>query len=130
MLKKFINFWKSDGQESFHTPSDVNIVFELSYKDLILGYLSVDNGEWKFYYSEEFKGQDSLLPLVDFPNKNKTYYSHELWPFFMSRIPGMGQPKVQEILKKENIRENDEVSLLRLFGKRTIANPYTLEPAL
>ena len=130
MFSKLMNLWKSDGQDHLQTPKDVNIVFELSYKNTKIGYLSLANGIWEYNYSEEFKNQITLLPLTDFPNKNKIYQGQYLWPFFLSRIPGSGQPKVQEIIKRKNIKKNDEVSLLKLFGKRTIANPYTLEPSL
>lgn len=130
MFSKLMNLWKSDGQDHLQTPKDVNIVFELSYKDTKIGYLSLANGIWEYNYSEEFKNQITLLPLTDFPNKNKIYQGQDLWPFFLSRIPGLGQPKVQEIIKRENIKKDDEVSLLKFFGKRTIANPYTLEPSL
>ena len=130
MFSKLMNLWKSDGQDHLQTPKDVNIVFELSYKNTKIGYLSLANGIWEYNYSEEFKNQITLLPLTDFPNKNKIYQGQHLWPFFLSRIPGSGQPKVQEIIKRKNIKKNDEVSLLKLFGKRTIANPYTLEPSL
>lgn len=48
---------------------------------------------------------------------DKTYKSEELWPFFRIRIPGLEQPSVQEILERENIDKNDEVELLKRFGK-------------
>lgn len=130
MLGKFKNFWKTDGQETLRTPQEINSIFELSYKDITIGHLSLIKGTWKFSYSEEFRNQDSLLPLTDFPDKNKEYEARELWPFFLSRIPGLGQPKVQEIIKEQNIDENDEASLLKIFGKRTIANPYKLETGI
>ena len=130
MIKKLINIWSSSEQNNLKTPENVTITFKLSYKDIKIGYLNLNNGIWKYEYSNEFKNQNSLLPLIDFPDINKNYESKDLWPFFMSRIPGMGQPMVQEIIKKEKVQEDDEVSLLKLFGKRTIANPYTLEPSL
>jgi len=46
-----------------------------------------------------------------------------------SLIPGLKQPKIQEILEEENIDKNDEVALLYRFGRRTTSNPYILEPA-
>jgi hypothetical protein len=38
--------------------------------------------------------------------------------------------QVAEILKREYIRDDDTVSLLKLFGERTIVNPFRLRPIL
>jgi HipA-like protein len=129
MAHKIFSFWKHSPENQIVTPQNVHIVFELSYKNVLIGLLELNNGTWKFGYSDEFKNQNSLLPIVDFPAIDKIYESKELWPFFMSRIPGLGQPIVQQIIKKNKINDNDEVSLLKQFGKKTIANPYILEPA-
>ncbi|MCG8311441.1 MAG: hypothetical protein MI975_28895, partial [Cytophagales bacterium] len=73
--------------------------------------------------------QDELEPIVDFPDKNKVYVSDELWPFFSSRIPSLNRPSIKEILNKSNIDSTDIVELLKLFGQKTIANPYNLQAA-
>jgi len=46
---------------------------------------------------------------------------------FASRIPSPEQAEVEEILKRENIEEDDAVSLLKRFGRKTITNPFELE---
>ncbi len=51
-----------------------------------------------------------------------------LWPFFVIRIPGLGQPAVQRVIREENIDPSNEAQLLKRFGKTTIANPFTLIP--
>lgn len=104
--------------------------FGLGYKELVIGSLLFKSGEWIFEYSEEFKNQNEIQPLIDFPDKNKTYRSEELWPFFLSRIPGLSQPAVKELLRKENIDEDDEAALLKRFGRTSISNPFTLEPQI
>ena len=104
--------------------------FGLGYKELEVGTLTFKDGEWVFKYSDDFKNQNIIQPLVDFPDVTKTYRSDELWPFFLSRIPGLAQPAVKELLKKEQIDENDEAALLKRFGKTSIANPFTLVPDL
>jgi hypothetical protein len=63
---------------------------------------------------------------VEFPDVHKTYVNEELWQFFASRIPSTEQPEVEAILKREHVKEDDAVGLLKLFGKRTIANPFEL----
>ena len=127
MIKKFVNkLWKSDGQDDIRTPTDENASFRLMYKDLFIGTLAVNAGIWSFTYSQEFKMQEEIQPLVDFPDTNQVYQTNQLWPFFSYRIPGLNQPAVQEILKKDAIDKNNEVALLKKFGKNTIFNPYML----
>lgn len=126
ILSKLKNLWKSDGQEGILTPKDYDAVFELTFKDLVIGTLKLHEGVWTFAYSEAFKNQHAVKPLMDFPNVNKTYTSDELPPFFALRIPGLGQPKVQEVITKEKIDEHNEAKLLERFGKVSITNPFQL----
>ncbi len=77
------------------------------------------------YYN--FKARsDEFYPIVGFPKLDKVYKSKSLWPFFLIRIPGLGQPRVREIIKAEQLDINNEAQLLRRFGRKTIANPYEL----
>ncbi|MBO0720790.1 MAG: HipA N-terminal domain-containing protein [Blastocatellia bacterium] len=107
-------------------PPEIQAKFLLKYGDLLVGILSVADGIWKFEYSDQFKKDNFLRPIVEFPDLNKTYESPELWQFFAARIPSPEQSDVEEILKRENIREDDAVRLLQRFGQRTIANPFEL----
>jgi HipA-like protein len=104
--------------------------FELGYKELEIGTLTFKDGEWVFKYSDEFKSQTEIQAMIDFPDTNKTYRSDELWPFFLSRIPGLSQPAVKELLRKEKINEDDEAALLKRFGKTSITSPFTLVPEM
>jgi HipA-like protein len=115
--------------KTLQAPAEVRAEFKLSYEDLVVGTLSVADSIWKFTYSDEFKKQDELRPLVDFPALDEVYESKELWQFFVMRIPSPEQPEVGEILKREHIEEDDAVSLLKRFGERTIANPFKLRAA-
>ena len=102
--------------------------FYLHLDDFKVGELTFKNDKWSFQYSEEFKTTSNNLNLIiGFPDVNKVYLSQELWPFFKIRIPGLKQPMVREILIKENIEDNNQVKLLKRFGKRTISNPYELD---
>jgi HipA-like protein len=106
---------------------DVQAVFTLFLASLPVGKLSVTGSRWRFEYSEEFRRQDSLRPLVEFPDLDKVYEQEDLCQFFASRIPSMEQPDVEFVLEKEKIAEDDVVALLKRFGKRTIANPFELK---
>lgn len=124
-LYKYLN-QHSEGHEDLKTPKGIRAEFALKYKTLTVGYLELHNGTWKFSYSREFEKQDELRPLVQFPDKNKTYENEELWPFFTVRIPGLNQPEIQHIIESENIDRTNEVELLKRFGEKTISNPYEL----
>ena len=84
-LKKILS--TPEWLDNLTTPKNKKASFILTYEKLKIGFLNVENGKWEFSYSEEFKSQDELEPIVDFPDKNKVYISGELWPFFSSRIP-------------------------------------------
>lgn len=126
MLNKLRKYFLNEEQEALFIPDESKQEFVLKFKDLIIGYLKVKDRMWIFEYSEEFKNQDQLNALIDFPNKSRGYKSEVLWPFFAHRIPGLGQPQVQEIIKKENIDQRNEADLLKRFGKRTVTNPFEL----
>jgi HipA-like protein len=128
MLDKLLKYFKkhSEGHEDLETPKDVQAKFILSYENLEIGTLEISDGIWKFYYSEDFKEQDKIRPIAQFQDKYKVYTAKELWPFFSIRIPGLSQPKVKDIIEKENIDRFNEVELLKRFGKKSISNPYDL----
>lgn len=101
--------------------------FTVYLKALKVGELGCKDGQWTFFYSEEFKARaDEFYPIVGFPDLEKTYTSDSLWPFFLIRIPGLGQPRVQQIIEQEEIDPTNEAQLLKRFGQKTIANPYEL----
>lgn len=123
----------SKGEEedySAELPKDERIRFNLMVDHLMLGTLTSANGEWIFEYTDEFKQhQQEYMRIVGFPDLNKTYRSDTLWPFFRIRIPGLKQPAIQEIIRDENIDQENEAALLKRFGRKSISNPYELEPA-
>lgn len=121
-------FKKPLGLENTKTQAESHEKFELGYKSLEIGVLIFKEGEWVFKYSEDFKRQTQIQPLIDFPDTNKTYRSDELWPFFLSRLPGLSQPGIKELLRKEQISEDDEAALLKRFGQKSITSPFTLVP--
>ena len=124
-IKKW--FSKSEEDYAMHLPIKERATFVLKLKELEIGTLKCDGGTWEFQYSPEFKNNsEKHKTIVGFPDVNKVYTSDTLWPFFRVRIPGLKQPKIQEILEQEKIDVKNEVALLKRFGKKTIANPYSL----
>ncbi|MBS1585531.1 MAG: HipA N-terminal domain-containing protein [Bacteroidetes bacterium] len=124
--RKVLTWWRPVELSEVKTPNDTKAQFDLSLHNIHIGVLTLENGQWVFKYTDEFRQQSALQPLINFPNKEKIYSSAQLWPFFAGRIPGPGQPVVKAFLHKEGIEEPNEVMLLKEFGKRTIANPYVL----
>lgn len=107
-------------------PPDAEAKFLLKYEDLLIGTLTVNGGQWRFEYSDDFRQNQHLRPVIEFPEVQKIYESPELWQFFASRIPSPERAEVEAILQSEHIREDDAVTLLKRFGRRTITNPFEL----
>jgi len=127
-IKKLLG--RPKGVEVVHTSKTKHASFGLLYNNLLVGVLELNNGIWKFYYAEPFKRQSDIAPLVNFPNVTKVYESEDLWPFFVSRIPSTNRPSVKEVIDKEHIDAGDLAALLGRFGKKTITNPFQLNPRL
>lgn len=126
-IKKYINkFFAPEGMDFPENQGTGNHTFYLYYGDLIIGYLLFEETRWKFVYSEQFKGQDEIAPLPDFPDKAKVYTSSQLWPFFAARIPSISTPYVEKKVKKDGIDKNNLLEMLKAFGERSINNPFRL----
>lgn len=123
-LKKI--FWKVDGMEFSDNPASSNGAFHLKYGTQLIGILSYENKQWTFQYSEDFRKNRIVNPIMDFPDPDKVYTNEQLWPFFATRIPSLNQPFQFKKIHKANIKQDDSVGLLRLFGNETITNPFRL----
>ena len=123
-VKKMLS--RQDGREQLRTPQHEEANFLLQYRDLDIGRLWLRDGKWHFEYTDAFRGNKDAYPIINFPHLNKHYESEVLWPFFAVRIPGLGQPAVQRVIREEHLDERNEVQLLKRFGKTTIANPFIL----
>lgn len=119
---------KPEGNESMKTPRDARGAFQLSYGSLVIGVLSHGPKGWEFKYTDEFRAEDGLSALVEFPNKDAVYSSEELWHTFAGRIPSKAQPAVMEAIRRNGLDEENELVLLQHFGTRTVSNPYVLRP--
>lgn len=131
MIKKLINLFSKEEEHSFDVNKSHSVVFILKVDDVELAKLRCSNGLWEFEYSDDFKKEyfKEYDRITGFPDLNKTYKNESLWPFFLTRIPGLKQPAVKEIIEKEKIDSNDEAALLKRFGQHSISNPYKLIPA-
>lgn len=119
--KVFARLFWSENQQSMLLAADNDATFSINLGKLLVGKLLYSNGMWHFSYSDEFKIQNRVLPLANFPSKDKEYSARELWPFFASRIPSNAQLQVEKDKPQEDI-----VTLLQRFGRRTVANPYEI----
>lgn len=125
-LKKILArlFW-SESQNDMVLATEDDATFNVNLGKLLVGTLLYSAGVWYFSYSNEFKLQNRILPLANFPSKDKEYSTRDLWPFFASRIPSNAQLQIEKDKPKEDV-----VTLLRRFGRRTVANPYELFPVM
>jgi HipA-like protein len=123
-LKKIL--WKVDGMEFTDNPAGSKGAFQLKYRKQVIGVLSYENNQWTFEYSDEFRKDQVINPIIDFPDPDKVYTNEQLWPFFASRIPSLNQSFQFKKIEKANIKRDDSVGLLRLFGNETITNPFRL----
>jgi HipA-like protein len=117
-------FW-SESQNDMVLATEDDATFNVNLGKLLVGTLLYSAGVWYFSYSNEFKLQNRILPLANFPSKDKEYSTRDLWPFFASRIPSNAQLQIEKDRPKEDV-----VTLLRRFGRRTVANPYELFPVM
>ncbi len=121
--KVFARLFWSENQSDVVLASETDAAFNINLGKLLVGTLEYSDQVWYFNYSDEFKLQSRVLPLVNFPSKDKEYSARELWPFFASRIPSSAQRQVAKDRQGDNI-----VALLQRFGRRTVANPFELSP--
>ena len=112
----------------FKKEATEKIGFQLVYDELqlVIGTLWFEGGKWYFSYSEAFKAQKDLVPIVDFPDTNKVYESEDLWPFFISRIPSAATPYVKRKIESNKIDKTSLIDMLKLFGENTITSPFKL----
>jgi HipA-like protein len=118
---------EKDLMPKINSLSDEGGVFELLFEGKLIGTLEYDEGKWIFIYSSQFKENPFVLPLIDFPDINKKYEFDDLMPFFAARIPNLNQPFHKWKLDKFDGDKNSLVSLLKIFGEKSINNPFELK---
>ena len=134
MIKAAFNLledlFKSEEQTSeLQTPPQTVVKFLLSHPSTSIGELTLSDGVWTFRYTDEFKQQTKLTPIIDFFDVSKVYTSQYLFPYFSFRIPSVGRPQIKKVIEQKKIDSNNTVELLKHFGQRTIVNPFHLQMA-
>ncbi|NQW99793.1 HipA N-terminal domain-containing protein [bacterium] len=117
-----------DWRRGVSKPVEPGILFRLFLGSLEVGTLRMEGAEWVFAYSGAFQNQSKVAPIIDFPHQDQEYRSNQLWPFFALRVPSLAQANVQEYLAKTQ-KAPDDARLMREFGRRSVANPFVLEPS-
>lgn len=119
---------KMNYEKGIKSLTEENAVFELKYKNLLIGTLEYKfkEDEWYFEYSTEFKSQNKIAPILSFPNTDKVYSGKELWSFFSSRIPDNTSESTDNKEKESN---SSLITLLKSYGQKTITNPFDLSVA-
>ena len=110
--KKLLRLFWSECQSDMVLNAEKDAAFNVSLGKLKVGTLLYSGGVWQFSYSEEFKHQSRIVPLSNFPAKDKT-----------SRFRSSSQLQLDKDAPREDL-----VTLLRKFGRRTIATPFEVVP--
>jgi HipA-like protein len=102
--------------------------FQLEYtpprgRQVTVGHLFLEGGEWTFRYDPDYRGRHDLRPLEGFDDLSKVYRSKILFPFFAVRVPDEHRPDVRRRLEADGIEAPDTSDLLRIFGRRAAASP-------
>jgi hypothetical protein len=127
MFDKFMRMFRgvASGQGDADDRS-TEAVFVLCMGELPMLLLSHEGGGWTLRYTDQFKQQNRVAPLVPFPDVNKVYASKEIWPFFAVRIPSIARPEIERTVRAEKLDYSDVAAMLSRFGKRSIADPFEL----
>lgn len=79
------------------------------------------NEKYEFQYSQDIKKcqEKGFDLLVSFPDINKKYVSENLFPEFLSRIPGPNRIDIKDILEKYKLESYNAFELLKRSGAKT-----------
>lgn len=103
-----------------------------SGQQYIVGQLT-KNSHYEFRYCNEVKEatEDGFVPLLCFPDLNKKYEDERLFSVFSSRLPDKKRKNIKDILKKYDLKDYDEYTLLKRSGARLpIDNLEFIDPIL
>lgn len=129
LMKEKLASWRhSEGYADVRTPDGEEAEFLLRHDGTRIGRLWIKASCWHFEYYDGFDEDSGVKPLIQFPDTDKKYKTRDLWPFFALRIPSPKQPSVRKVVEDEEIDVENEVELLRRFGRKTSDNPFLLEP--
>lgn len=95
-----------------------------------LGILSKENNKYIFKIDEEQLKKaikDGCMGIGNFNLLNNVEVSDELFDFFKYRIVSEDSPKLQEMLKKYNLKEYDDMKILKISQAKNVNDRYWVE---
>ncbi|KAK6033622.1 hypothetical protein OSTOST_00220 [Ostertagia ostertagi] len=101
----------------------LQLVTELSSRENEERVFNMISREFKDFFISERKTDDDVE--IQLPQDQEAKFILMADDIHI-RIPGLKQPAIQEILKREKIDSGNDIELLKRFGQKTISNPYEL----
>lgn len=100
---------------------------QVLYRGTNVAELVRQKDRYVFRYLEAFQ----RLGLASFPglpdvSPSKEYISTDLPRFFAERIPDVRRPEIREWIRREQILEHDELTLLAALGRMSVTDPFEL----
>lgn len=110
---------------------------EASRRWFPVGRLDVDRDKsrYRFRYlrgAKEAKAKAKFKPLPDFPQFERDYQSHQLFPVFRNRVMPSGRPDFETYLEQLGLDANrdDPVTILAVSGGRRVTDEFQVFPKL
>lgn len=95
-----------------------------------LGILSKENEQYIFKIDEEQLKKaikDGCMGIGNFSLLNNVESSKELFDFFKHRIVSKDSPKLEEMLRKYNLEEYDDMEILKITQAKSVNDRYWVE---
>lgn len=99
----------------------IYVYLELRSTRLFVGHLQRKNDAYQFSYDKKYLDHKKAIPLgPEFPLTQQYFYSHEIFPSFLDRIPSKENPAYSAYCKVFNIspEEHDIFVLLATVGSK------------
>ena len=103
---------------------------DISEKKYMLGILSFEEHQYSFEINEEGLKEaikHGCFGIGEFDLLKKTYISNSLFPFFKNRIPFENHIAIDEILEELDMKEYNEMELLKKTKGILNTDRYYLE---
>ena len=88
-----------------------------------LGILSKENEQ----YIIKRAIKDGCMGIGNFSLLNNVEISNELFDFFKHRIVSKDSPKLEEMLRKYNLEEYDDMEILKITQAKSVNDRYWVE---
>ena len=108
----------------------LKLIWEKEKIEYELGTLEKINNEYVFKINEEnLKNaiKNGCMGIGNFDLVQKEYRSTELFSFFQNRIPERDNINIKETLEEFNMKEYDEMTLLKLTRAELMTDNYYMK---